>query len=890
MSTNYRKFIAGTVSAAVVASAIAPVASAASFSDVDANSVHAKAIDALSETGIINGYPDGTFKPGKSITRGQAAKMIARTIEGEGKVEQVFTDVPATADEELVKAAYEVFTAGAMTGANGQLLPNKEITRQQMAKVLVEAFNLEHSDAFENNLKDLNTAYADFQDYIEILVENGVTQVADGNFRPLEPVSRAQFATFVYRILEAQKLEITDVEKLADVKVMEGEKAELPETVEVTYSNGSKKDVAVKWDAVDTSKVGTQTVEGTIEGTDKKATVKVVVEAATPEVKEVKAINANEIQVVFSSKVDEDSAETIANYAVKKGSALEEVADVELQEDGKTAIVKLSGLLTNKTAYTVEVQDVEFANGKSLEEKAVMPLFFVDEAKPTVLSAKAEENGDVTVTFSERLDTEAVPTIVINGQSISADYITVNDDATVTIEKAGLPTLENGKAYSLVVSEAADLVNNKMSLYSGSFAYSVEVVAPQVKSITAKDEDTVVVEFNKELAAALVNGSTLKVVKGTTAVTPAIVAVDGETNKFELNFAPSIYSEGQDTATLKVTVEGYKDTLNNVGTKVEQEVTISKDLVKPAVEKSEYKAATNTLELTFNKEVTEKDAAKLYIMDKNGVRYAVEDADVTVVDKKATVALNSVDVTEDGDYTLHIAAGAFADTTISENENAAKAIDFKVADAAETAKPTAQVAAGAENGTVQVTFSEAVKGGSVAGSATDAANYKLDGANLPEGTQISLNSARTVATIVLPKGSVETTKTSVFTVADVQDLAGNVMDTVNSTVTVTENKAPALTSAKIDGSHIVLTFSENVDTAEDLDFSDFEVKVNGVDATEAAKADTYTKSVEKNQLVINVTDVNLATGTVDVKVLDAADATDAAGNAIVKGTKVTATR
>ncbi|MFC3886467.1 S-layer homology domain-containing protein [Bacillus songklensis] len=215
---SYRKFVAGTVTAAVVASAVAPAASAASFSDVPASSVHAEAINALTEQGIIKGFADGTFGPGKSVSRGQVAKIFARILDGEGKVEQAFSDVPANfADQELVKAASEVKAAGVMTGSNGNLMPASDLTRQQMAKVLVEAFDLEAKDETAE-LKDLDKAYPEFRDYIKILAQNGVTQVADGNFRPTEKVSRAQFATFVYRAMNvnAGELAITGVTALDD--------------------------------------------------------------------------------------------------------------------------------------------------------------------------------------------------------------------------------------------------------------------------------------------------------------------------------------------------------------------------------------------------------------------------------------------------------------------------------------------------------------------------------------------------------------------------------------------------------------------------------------------------------------------------------------------------
>ena len=52
---SYKKFIATAASATLVASAIVPVASAASFSDVEENNVFATYIDEAVKAGYIKG-------------------------------------------------------------------------------------------------------------------------------------------------------------------------------------------------------------------------------------------------------------------------------------------------------------------------------------------------------------------------------------------------------------------------------------------------------------------------------------------------------------------------------------------------------------------------------------------------------------------------------------------------------------------------------------------------------------------------------------------------------------------------------------------------------------------------------------------------------------------
>ena len=50
------------------------------FSDVTPDSWAYQSVSQLANAGIINGYPDGTFKGQKDITRFEMAQMIAKAM------------------------------------------------------------------------------------------------------------------------------------------------------------------------------------------------------------------------------------------------------------------------------------------------------------------------------------------------------------------------------------------------------------------------------------------------------------------------------------------------------------------------------------------------------------------------------------------------------------------------------------------------------------------------------------------------------------------------------------------------------------------------------------------------------------------------------------------
>src|SRR5437588_10190403 len=72
-----------------------PTACPIQFSDVLVGSTFYPYIHCLACRGIINGYPDGTFKPNNNVTRGQLSKIISNAAGfSDAQTTQMFQDVP----------------------------------------------------------------------------------------------------------------------------------------------------------------------------------------------------------------------------------------------------------------------------------------------------------------------------------------------------------------------------------------------------------------------------------------------------------------------------------------------------------------------------------------------------------------------------------------------------------------------------------------------------------------------------------------------------------------------------------------------------------------------------------------------------------------------------
>jgi hypothetical protein len=59
---------------------VSPEPVTATFSDVPTTHQYFQFIEALADSGITTGYPDGTFRPGSYVTRGQMAVFLAKAL------------------------------------------------------------------------------------------------------------------------------------------------------------------------------------------------------------------------------------------------------------------------------------------------------------------------------------------------------------------------------------------------------------------------------------------------------------------------------------------------------------------------------------------------------------------------------------------------------------------------------------------------------------------------------------------------------------------------------------------------------------------------------------------------------------------------------------------
>lgn len=165
----------------------------------------------LVEFGAIKGYEDGTFRPNGTITRAEFSTMIANMFKIKGTSDKSdFTDV---SNHWANKSISNLVENGVIVSSEygDKYEPNKQITRVEMAKMLVRVMDLDVKSkegvktkfSDDTDIKDADKAY------VILATENKIIAgYEDNTFKPNKTATRAEASTMIVSMLH----KITSVE------------------------------------------------------------------------------------------------------------------------------------------------------------------------------------------------------------------------------------------------------------------------------------------------------------------------------------------------------------------------------------------------------------------------------------------------------------------------------------------------------------------------------------------------------------------------------------------------------------------------------------------------------------------------------------------------------
>ena len=187
------------LTAAALGTALA-VVPAMAFTDTEGHWAEESIQKWSEEYRIIQGYEDGTFRPDASITRGAFAGIMDRFLQFQAISEpETFSD---TAGNYWESAILKLHAAGVYLGTDGKALAGNTITRQQAVAMIARAFHIE-AEAISLPYGD----EAQIAEYArpavaEMTARGYLNDARDGNFRPTDPITRAEIINILSNMID----------------------------------------------------------------------------------------------------------------------------------------------------------------------------------------------------------------------------------------------------------------------------------------------------------------------------------------------------------------------------------------------------------------------------------------------------------------------------------------------------------------------------------------------------------------------------------------------------------------------------------------------------------------------------------------------------------------
>ncbi|MBP1991739.1 S-layer homology domain-containing protein [Paenibacillus eucommiae] len=172
------------------------------FTDITGHWAEANIKLAVS-SGIVSGYPDGTFKPGNNVTRAEFVVMLMNALKPQGEgAELAFTDT-AKIGAWAQQAVAQAVQAGIIQGyEDGSFRPDAGITRAEMAVILANALGQQGESYAAAGFADDKNIPAWAKDGIAFVKQAGIVQgKGDNVFAPQDQATRAEAATILLNML-----------------------------------------------------------------------------------------------------------------------------------------------------------------------------------------------------------------------------------------------------------------------------------------------------------------------------------------------------------------------------------------------------------------------------------------------------------------------------------------------------------------------------------------------------------------------------------------------------------------------------------------------------------------------------------------------------------------
>ncbi|EMA6344726.1 S-layer homology domain-containing protein [Bacillus cytotoxicus] len=525
-NNSYKKLIAGTMTAAMVASVVSPVAAAGkTFPDVPADHWAAESIEYLVDKGAVNGLPDGTFGLTQNVDRASVAKVFALLLNLpiDENAKPSFKDAKDSWAAKYIAAAEK---AGVIQGDGKEnFYPNSKIDRASMASMVVKAYGLKDkvNGPLVTKFDDLRSHWG--EEYANILIHLGLSKGTGDGWKPDKSVTRAEAVHFIAQADQKYAKLDNSVASVTEVKVSEPTKLTLTGT---GLNNLSADDVTLEGDkatGIQTNGTGTSATvtlggkvapnkELTVKVKDQTFKVKFVYEVTKLSVEEL-TFDDDRAGQSIAFKLNDEKGNADVEYLNLAGHEVKFVAN---KTDGTPANIFEGGSATSTTGKLgVGIPKGEYKVEVQVTKKGGLTVSNTGKIKVKNLDAQASAIKNVV--FAVDKDQNGV----VYGGTLTGDDFALNSKTLVVGEEAGLHNVvatiagEDKVADPLSVSVTSSnpgvlsVVNNHITAEASGKATLTVKVGDITKTI-----DFTVSTDSRKLKTVKANPDQLQVVQGKT--------------------------------------------------------------------------------------------------------------------------------------------------------------------------------------------------------------------------------------------------------------------------------------------------------------------------------------------------------------------------------------
>ena len=640
MGKNFtKKLLPLTLTAAMIVPSVPAMAAPSDIAGHWAESV----ITQWQNKGLIQGYEDGTFKPGNTITRAEFVTLMnnAKGFWSEGSIN--FSDVKN--GSWFYSAVARAVAAGYVKGySDGSFKPGNTITRAEAAVMIANAARLSANEAGAYRFTDVGSIPAWARGSVGAVVAAGyMTGYPDGSFDANASISRAEAVSSLNRMLGGTAYQPTQ-----------------PTTPTTDTTKTTSDDVVIE-DKGTTLK--NQTVDGNVTIAKSVGNGDVTLRNVT--IKGDLIVKGGGSNTVTLEDVDVRGKVRL----LKEGVHLHLIGDTDIRK----LLIDLAARITQSSSYKDEIDEIILAGDGNLNKTTRIDV----PAKQLRIENQADLilGGDVEKLIVDE-DAKGAEIEIKKGTTVKE----LNTDAKIKLTGEGRIDLLDVSASGVTFDKNLDIrkkdTSNGATAPKENGSTSTGGSSTTSKEITGAEEVTLNVPYGEKTAdqalAAIPKTVTLNLKNGKTisATVTEWKWADGEEAKY--NATPTADTTYKATTTVTIP-SGY--TYNGT-------LTAKACVTVHPLDKTELTAALTAANAVFNNTTTDEKVA------------ATDKEKILITDKAANA------VTEGVRFTTSVAKNTL-ETAIS-NARDAENTGFASQKACKAAADALQVAITAFKGTIKI--------------------------------------------------------------------------------------------------------------------------------------------------------------------------------------------